>query len=345
MTQLSDPDHPRIVIAGAGAIGCFVGGLLAAQGRKVTFLGRPRVLGEIEGDGLTLTDFSGLSRNLHKTRLRLSDDPSCLAGAALVLVTVKSGATAEMAALIARHAPETAPVVSLQNGMDNAAALRARLAGRDVRAGMVGFNVVPKGQGRFHRATSGEIAIRSGPGALGDLLTVPGLDVRETDEIEALQWGKLLVNLNNALNALSGLTLRDQLANREWRRLMADQMAEGLRVLRAGGIPVRSTTPLPAWMSPHVLRLPTPLFRRIAARMLTVDPSARSSMAYDLRQGRRTEIDSLQGEIINLGRAYGVPTPISAAVARAVIQAGRDGAPGPGLGVDQVKALVGRDDF
>jgi 2-dehydropantoate 2-reductase len=342
-TEMRDPtalDQPRIVIAGAGAIGCFVGGLLAVAGRDVTFLGRPRILGEIEGDGLTLTDFAGLSRSVHKTKVNLSDDPRCLADADLVLVAVKSGATAAMADLIGRHAPETATVVSLQNGMDNVATLRARLEGRDVRAGMVGFNVVPKGSGRFHKATSGEIIIQAGPGGLKQFLTTADMTVHESDRIEAVQWGKLLVNLNNALNALSGLTIPEQLGDRAWRRLMADQMAEALTVLKQAGIVVQSTTPLPAWMTPQILRLPTILFSRVAAQMLTVDPSARSSMAYDLRQRRKTEIGSLQGEIISLGKAHNVPVPICTAVAEAVSKAETARAGSPKLSVKHLRALL-----
>lgn len=310
----------HIVIAGAGSIGCYCGAGLAAAGHDVTLLGRDRVLDPIRARGLTVTDFSGLNRTVPADRMTLTEDPACFGSAGLIIVTVKSGATAKMAALIAAHAPPDTPVLSWQNGMDNARTLRAALPGRDVRAGMVPFNVVPTDPATYHRATSGEIVIESGPGALGDLLNTPDLPVSESDRIEAVQWGKLVINLNNALNALSGLTLQSQLLDRNWRRLMADQMTEALGVLRAAGKPVASTTPLPAWMTPHILRMPTPLFTRIAAKMLTIDPNARTSMAYDLMAGRLTEIDSLQGEIIRLGRTHNVPTPINQRIAELIQQ-------------------------
>ena len=201
--------------------------------------------------------------------------------------------------------------------------LHAALPDHDVRAGMVPFNVVPSGPGRFHRATSGEIIVESGPGELRRVLSSTDLPVVESDDIDSVQWGKLVINLNNALNALSGLTLKQQLLDRSWRRLMADQMDEALAVLKAAGHPVASTTPLPAWMTPHILRLPTPLFSRIAARMIRIDPSARTSMAYDVQAGRETEIDSLQGEIIRLGEKSGVQTPICQRV-RTLIEQGRE---------------------
>ena len=302
---------PHIVIAGAGAIGCFVGGLLAAAGMQVTLLLRARVAAEVRAHGLTLTDFDGMAQKVSAERLVLSKTPGCLATADLVLVTVKSGSTAQVADLINTHAPAKCPVISLQNGVANAEILRAGLPARDVRAGMVPFNVVPMGQGGYHRATSGDITIGAGPGDLAEVLSVPYLRITESREIEAVQWGKFLINLNNALNALSGLTLQQQLRDRGWRQLMADQWGEALGVLRRAGINPASTTPVSVGSVPSILRLPTPLFSRVATQMLTIDDQARASMSYDLMSGRPTEIDALQGEVIRLGNALGRPVPIA----------------------------------
>jgi len=125
--------------------------------------------------------------------------------------------------------------------------------------------------------------------------------------------------------------LHDMLMSRDWRCLMAEQMAEALVVLSAAGISLKSTTPMPARLIPFVLRLPTPVFIRIAAQMLTIDPTARTSMAYDLLQNRRTEIGSLQGAIIALGQTHGVPTPILDRVAQAIRDAEAAGQGAPGL--------------
>jgi 2-dehydropantoate 2-reductase len=310
--------EPRIVIAGAGAIGCFVGGLLAAGGRRVTLLVRPRVAQEIRSHGLTLTDFGGMAIQIGADRLALSEEPACLSKADVVLVTVKSGDTAAIAELIDQHAPIKAPVISLQNGLRNGALLQEVLPGRDVRGGMVPFNVVPMGQGCYHRATSGDVVIAGGAGDLDGLLSVPHLSTTSSRDIEAVQWGKFLINLNNALNALSGLPLAEQLRDRAWRRLMADQWQEALGILRGAGIRPVSTTPVSVGMIPFILRLPTPLFSRIAASMLTIDAQARTSMALDLMAGRPTEIDSLQGAVIAMAQAQGRPAPICTMVAEVI---------------------------
>lgn len=325
-TRTSGPARPRIVIAGAGAIGCYVGGLLAHAGHTVSFFGRPRILDEVRAAGLHLSDYDGLDVRLAAPVLDLQLEATVFSKADVILVCVKSSATAEIAQLVAAHAPADAVIVSLQNGMGHADTLRASLPSHDIRAAMVPFNVVPMGSGRFHRATSGDIVIAAGPQNLSAMMCVEGLEVAQSEEIEAVQWGKFLLNLNNAPNALSGLPLYAQLLDRDWRRLMADQMAEALRVLHAHGCAVRPTTPVPVRLVPHILRLPTPLFRRVAAKMLTIDPQARTSMAHDLAQGRLTEIDALQGRIIAMADARSIPVPLHKTILAAVKCAEQTGA-------------------
>jgi 2-dehydropantoate 2-reductase len=329
-------DRP-IGIAGAGSIGCFVGGMLAAAGRRVALLARPRVIREIEANGLRLTSFEGLDRQIASSQLTLSDDPSVFAGAGAVLVTVKSADTAGMAEIIARHAPADAVIVSLQNGIGNVSVLRERLPGRRVLAGMVPFNVVAPGEGRFHRATSGDIVIERDDAGTSDRLSVPGLNMRASDNIAGVQWGKLLVNLNNALNALADVPLRQQLAQRSWRRLIADQVAEGLAAIKAEGIRPVSPTPIPPGLTPHLLRLPDPIFELLLARTMKIDPEARSSMWEDLQRGRVTEIDYLQGVIIGIADRRGLHVPVSRRVVALVKSAEAAGKGSPGLTPDQIR--------
>jgi len=139
-----------IGIAGAGSIGCFVGGMLAAGGRRVALLARPRVIAEIEANGLRPTSFEGFDQTIARDRFALSENPSVFADAGIVLVTVKSADTAAMADIIAKHAPSDVVIVSLQNGVGNTAVLRNRLPGRRVLGGMVPYNVIALGEGRFH---------------------------------------------------------------------------------------------------------------------------------------------------------------------------------------------------
>lgn len=329
-------DRP-IAIAGSGSIGCFVGGLLASAGRDVALLARPRVIEEIRANGLRLTGFDGLDRTVVASQLRLSDDPAILNDAGMVLVTVKSADSADVADIIAQHAPSDAVIVSLQNGVGNIAVLREHLPDRRVLGGMVPFNVIGTGEGRFHRATSGDVVIERDDAATAEQLSVPGLKLRPTVDIAGVQWGKLLVNLNNGLNALSGLTLREQLAQRPWRRLLADQMTEGLAALKAEGIGPVSPTPIPSRLTPRLLRLPDPMFNRLLGRTMKIDPQARSSMWEDLQRGRHTEIDYLQGVIAAIADRHGLPAPLSCRVVALIKRAEAEGKGSPRLGPDQIR--------
>lgn len=335
----------RIVVAGAGSIGCYVGGCLAAAGRHVTLLLRPALADAIGQHGLRISDLGGADRSLTSSALTLTTDPAAaFAGAQVVLVAVKSGDTASMAELIARHAPPDAVVVSLQNGVGNLAVLRMHLQqSQRAVAGMVPFNVVQtRAEGaapRFHRATSGTLLISADVPGLRPLLDVPGMAVAEHPDMTGVLWGKLILNLNNALNALSDLPLAQELADRRWRLLLASQIEEALAVLRAAGISPLGVEGVPPRAIPFILRLPDWLFRRVARRMLAIDPAARSSMWEDLTLRRPTEIDHMQGAILALADKAKVPVPIAERVLRLIKAAESAGIGSPGLRPDQVMGV------
>jgi 2-dehydropantoate 2-reductase len=336
-----------IVIAGAGSIGCYAGACLALAGRKVVFLARGRVVEAMRQGGLRVSDLDGRDRRVEPWAISATDDPAiALPDADVVLVTAKSGATGEMARLIAAHGRPDAVVVSLQNGVDNADRLRASLPGLRVLAGMVMFNVVQSPDGelplRVHRASQGEVMIEDSVGGLAGLLDVDGFAVEARADMKAVQWSKLLMNLNNALVALSDLPLARQLADRSWRVILAAQIGEALAAMRAAGIAPARITGLPPSLLPTVLRLPDWLFAHLARRMLAIDPEARSSMWDDLKRGRATEIDELQGAVIRLARQAGIPAPINERVAALVRQAEAAKRGPPGLTADKVRTIPGK---
>jgi 2-dehydropantoate 2-reductase len=301
-----------VLVMGAGSVGCTIGGRLQAAGVRVQFVGRPRVLQALREHGLRLTDIDGADLHLPAAQLDLHATPPT--GAALALLCVKSGATADAAAQLARQLAPGTPLLSLQNGVDNAQIAAAAAPGLHCLPGMVPWNVAELGPGHFHRGTGGRLA------AQDDAALRPGLPAFEAAglrlalhaDLRPVQWGKLLLNLNNPVNALSGLPLRDELLDRDCRRVFAALQVEALQALQAAGISPAALTPIAPSRLPWVLRLPTWLFRRVAARMLRIDAQARSSMADDLALGRRTEIDALCGAVVRLAQAHGRQAPLNA---------------------------------
>jgi 2-dehydropantoate 2-reductase len=306
---------PHIAIVGAGSVGCYIGGRLREHAR-VTFIGRPRMAAEVSSYGLTLSDWKGYRRHIEPACVEFDTNIAAAAAADLALVTVKSGSTEAVARELAAILPRTALVASLQNGLKNPAILREYLPAANVLAAMVPFNVVHRSEGVFHQGSSGALMIQA-DARLAPYLAVfqdAGLPLIQRPDIEAVQQGKLLLNLNNVINALANLPLREQLSQRPWRRCLALAQAEALRVFEAAGIHPARLTPLPPDRVPAVLRLPDFWFRLLARRMLAIDPLARSSTWEDLQAGRETEVDAIQGEIIALGKEHRCATPVNAAL-------------------------------
>lgn len=337
-------EHARIAVYGAGTLGCFVGGLLLLAGRRVTFLARPRIAAELAVHGLLLTDFAGLREGIGSASLDVQTAPECLREAELVLLTVKSRDTAAAADEIAGLAAPGVPVLSLQNGVDNPDILRARLGPDRVLGGMAVFNAVHKGRGHFHRGSQGSIVIEAGRPDILRLMSVPGLEVAASANITGVQWGKLLFNLNNALNALSNLPLRQELENRAWRRLLAAQIAEALAVLQAAGIEAAPAHKVPPRLLPRVLRLPDALFGIVARPMLRIGPEARSSTWEDLVRRRPTEVDRFQGTIVRLAREHGLKVPVSEAILQRIKDAEKAGSGPPGLSPEEIARALPHPD-
>lgn len=303
----------KIAIFGAGSIGAYVGGSLIASGADVILIGRARMRERLARLGLILTDLRGHRSELTGAQIAYAEDPAALASADLILVTVKSADTAAAGQLIRDHAKPTAMVISLQNGIGNADTLREFLPDSTVLAGMVPFNVVQLPDGRLHRGTEGEMVVEASPAleVWQKTFAAAHLPLVMHADFAAVQWGKLLLNLNNPVNALSDLPLKTELSQRAYRRSLALLIEEALQVLRAAGIQPAKVGRVGPRMLPSLLRLPDLLFRRVAAAMLRMDPEARSSMWEDLQAGRRTEVDYLNGAVVKLAESCGRDAPVN----------------------------------
>lgn len=314
----------NIVILGAGAIGCYLGAALQAGGLKTTLLLRERMQQELTDAGqLTLSDYRGLQQRVPLPRL--TTEPGVLAEADLIILTVKCLAVEAAALQIARYAQPATPVLALQNGIGSEQPLQERCSQQTLVRGIVGFNVAPLGQGRFHCGTQGEVYCEPGLTSLSltrlqQALGRVGVELRVSEDFTALRWAKLQLNLNNAINALSNLPLKTELEQWGYRRVLSLAMSELLAVVRAQQLRLPKLTRLPPAWIPPLLKVPDALFRRLAGSMLAIDPQARSSMWEDLSHQRLTEVDFLNGAVVTAARSLGMEAPVNAALCRLIHQ-------------------------
>jgi 2-dehydropantoate 2-reductase len=288
MNSVRTPFH-RVAVFGAGAVGCYYGGMLARAGHDVVLIGRPSHVDAIAADGLRLQAQTFDER----IRVRASVEPGAAEGAQLVLFAVKSTDTTTAAKALAPVLPRDAVVVTLQNGVDNDARVRAVLP-NDVIAAVVYVASEMAGPGHVRHNGRGELVIGPSPSsaAVADTFVAAGVATTVSDDVAGALWAKLI--LNCAYNALSAITRQPYgpLVGRPGiTAVLDDVVAECLAVARADGVRVPGDTAVAV--------------RRIAETM----PSQFSSTAQDLARGRPTEIDALNGHIVRRGETLGIAVP------------------------------------
>ena len=281
----------KVAVMGAGAVGCYYGGMLARAGHTVMLIGRPAHVEAVRRDGLLL-DTQSFSMHVP---VQASTDASGLEGARLVLCCVKSNDTESAARDMARHLEPDASVLSLQNGVDNAERLQA-LLGRQVVPAVVYVATEMAGPGHVRHHGRGELVI--GPAAAGEelvrLFVEAGIPAEISDNVAGELWAKLILNCAyNALSAVTQLPYARLVQSDGVEDVMRDVVKECLAVAQGLGVRVAGDT----WEA----------VQRIARTM----PKQYSSTAQDLARGKRSEIDHLNGYVLRQGEALGIATPVN----------------------------------
>ncbi|MDM0077405.1 ketopantoate reductase family protein [Variovorax sp. J2P1-59] len=281
----------KIAVMGAGAVGCYYGGMLARAGHAVTLIGRPQHVEAVRRDGLLLDTQSFKAH----VPMQASTEASAVEGAGLVLFCVKSTDTESAAMEIRPHlAPDTL-VITLQNGVDNAERLQA-LVPQEVAAAVVYVATEMAGPGHVRHHGRGELVIAPSKASeqVAALLAEAGVPTQISDNVIGSLWAKLILNCAyNALSAISQLPYGRVVQGVGVDAVMRDVVQECLAVAAASGV----TVPGDTWQA----------VERIAQTM----PAQFSSTAQDLARAKRSEIDHLNGYVVRKGEAVGVPAPVN----------------------------------
>ncbi|GER20584.1 2-dehydropantoate 2-reductase [Variovorax boronicumulans] len=275
---------------GAGAVGCYYGAMLARAGHEVVLIGRPSHVEAVRANGLRLET----KAFDEQVRLEASTEAGAVQGADLVLFCVKSTDTESAAAQIQPHLAPGALVLTLQNGVDNDARVRAALPSHDVAAAVVYVATEMAGPGHVKHHGRGELVIAPSRRSdeVAQALIAAGVPTQISDNVRGALWAKLVLNCAyNALSAVSQQPYGELVQGTGVTDVIRDVVAECLAVAKAEGVVI------PGDVDAAV--------RGIAQSM----PSQYSSTAQDLARGKRSEIDHLNGLVVRRGEALGVPTP------------------------------------
>jgi len=284
------PPSLRVAVLGAGAVGCYYGGMLARAGHRVTLIGRPQHVQAFEAQGLRLQTLT-FDETL---KVDASTDASTMAGAELVLFAVKSPDTESAGASMREHLQPGALVLCLQNGVDNAERLRAVLPGANVAAAVVYVATEMAGPGHLRHHGRGELVIEPSPASdrVAQALIAAGVPTEVSDNVRGALWAKLILNCAyNALSAVGRIAYGALVQQPGVTAIMRDVVAECRAVAAADGVTLPGDVDLAV--------------RRIAETM----PTQYSSTAQDLMRGKPSEIDHLNGYVVRRGEALEVPTP------------------------------------
>jgi 2-dehydropantoate 2-reductase len=284
----------QVAVVGAGAVGCYYGGLLLKAGHDVTFIGRQPHVDAINAHGLLL-DTTSFREHLPA---RAETDTTTLAAPDLVLVCVKSADTEQAGRSLAGHLRPETSVLSLQNGVDNAQRLSA-VTGHAVIPVVVYVGSEMAGPGHVRHHGGGDLAIgpSAASAALAEMLQAAGIGITIADDIERTLWSKLIINCAfNALSAVAGIAYGPMLDVAGTRDVVTSAVQEAISVARASGVSI------PDDLLEHILNIPAMM------------PNQMSSTAQDLARGKPSEIDFLNGHVVRKGAELGIATPTNQAL-------------------------------
>ena len=298
-----------------------VGGLLARAGEDVALIGRRSHAKAVNEHGLRIDGALGEIRVRVTAAEQLDFKPD------LALLTMKTQGVAAAARELHPYLHRI-PVLTMQNGV-RSDELVAEVVGREqLLSSVVLFGATFLEPGRVIYSPKGVLVLGVPFGPIDErtravaALLDKAVPTRLTANIAGAHWTKLIVNENNALPAVTGLSIQEVNRHPSLRRLSVLMMREAVGTITAADIKLASLPGIPAAALTTVLRMPLPIATRVlrlSSLSLGRSPALGSTL-QSIRRGEKTEIDYLNGEVVALGKRIGRPTPYNTAVVDLVHQ-------------------------
>lgn len=315
----------KIAVFGAGSTGCYLGTQLVLAGFDVSLVCREHLKQDIiENNGITISDYLGNRHHTIPPKLHTKPDNTQYD---LIFITVKCHQLHAIVTDLINITHSKSTLIFMQNGIGSFDEIKPVLINRHCHFGITQFNIVRQNKTTFHKSTEGGFVFKKMPHTeiIQEKLAHKNFDCLLEDNMQATINGKLLLNLNNALNAISNIPIKQQLENKKNRRLLAAAMHEWLSVTKAMKAQLKTPTSVRPNVIPFILSLPNWLFKRLAKKMINIDPHARSSMWDDIQLGKKTEIDYLNGAVVRIGKQHDIETPVNQYIVKQIKQLEKTG--------------------
>jgi len=300
-------------VIGLGAVGSIIGGLLANSGEKVILIGKPNQVEEISKKGLKI---NGINNSILVKNVQISTDLSLISNSDVIIICVKSQDTKYLAEELKKYIKKSSIIISLQNGIKNSKILK-EITGNTVFSGVILFNALYIKPGEVSLTLKGGLILEADVlnkevvKSFIEVFKKSGIECKLDTDIEGYLWSKLIVNLQNAVTALTGQTIKESILNKDSRAIIIATMKEGLDILQKSKIPYKTLPDIDPKITIRRLTILNSVFLKFGSRILKLNETARGSMWQSLYRGRPTEIDYINGEIVNHANKHNLKAPIN----------------------------------
>ena len=302
----------KYAVIGPGAIGSIIYCILEDK-RDAILITKPYQLKILKEKGLKIKEFNKAVRTIRNVNVT-SSFPK-LKEVDVIFLCVKSTDTREVAEKINGDVKKSALIISLQNGVRNTDIL-SKITGITSIPGVVTFNATLNEIGEVLLTMKGNIYLQNNKefeyilNDIREIFNSSSIKIKLVDDITSLAWSKLVINLQNAITAITGQTIRQSLIDPISRKIIYHTLEEGIKVVEKKGVKLGFSFVLNPKLLLFLLRLPT-FFIRFGVRLMRIESDAKSSMLQSILRGKQTEVEFLNGEIDKLARNMGLKAPIN----------------------------------
>ena len=303
----------KYAVIGLGAIGSIIGGILAKSGEKVILIGKENQVEEINKKGIKI---EGLNNSIFVKNVNVSSDISLIGESDVIIICVKSQDTKSLAEELKKFIKNSNFIISLQNGVRNSKIFN-EITGITAFSGIVIFNAFYVKPGEVELKLKGGLILETNDlynqsvKSFSDIINNFGIESKLVTNIEDYLWSKLIVNLQNAVTALTGQTIKESILNKDSRAIIIATMSEGLEILQKVNIPYKTLPDIDPKITIKRLRILNSTLLKLGSRILRLNETARGSIWQSLNRERPTEIDYINGEIVTLAEKNNLEAPIN----------------------------------